>query len=99
MTFAIEVINLRKTYPRSWNSAPFEALKGVSLEVAEGEVFGFIGGHLRRSLRSGAHGAFGTAGTATFQCSASLQHPTPNRCRHGPHFHSTVVLVAHQCLE
>ena len=43
MTLAISVIDLRKTYPRTWASAPFEALKGVSLTVNEGEVFGFIG--------------------------------------------------------
>ncbi len=43
MTLAISVIDLRKTYPRTWASAPFEALKGVSLTVHEGEVFGFIG--------------------------------------------------------
>lgn len=40
---AIEVCDLRKTYPRSLKSAPFEALKGVSLEVSQGETFGFIG--------------------------------------------------------
>ena len=43
MTFAIDIHDLRKTYPRRWASPPFEALKGVSLMVAEGEVFGFIG--------------------------------------------------------
>lgn len=43
MTPAIEITDLRKTYPRTWKSQPFEALKGVSLTVAEGEVFGFIG--------------------------------------------------------
>jgi ABC-2 type transport system ATP-binding protein len=43
MTHAIEINDLRKTYPRRWASPPFEALKGVSLTVAEGEVFGFIG--------------------------------------------------------
>jgi len=43
MTMAIDIHDLRKTYPRRWASPPFEALKGVSLAVAEGEVFGFIG--------------------------------------------------------
>lgn len=43
MTAAISIEDLRKTYPRSWASPPFEALKGVSLAVDEGEVFGFIG--------------------------------------------------------
>ena len=43
MTRAIAIHDLRKTYPRRWASPPFEALKGVSLEVAQGEVFGFIG--------------------------------------------------------
>lgn len=41
--YAITVRNLRKTYPRRWASPPFEALKDISLEVAQGEVFGFIG--------------------------------------------------------
>ncbi len=43
MKFAISVHSLRKTYPRSWASAPFEALKGISLDIEAGEVFGFIG--------------------------------------------------------
>ena len=43
MTAAINIENLGKIYPRNWLSPQFEALKGVSLTVAEGEVFGFIG--------------------------------------------------------
>jgi ABC-2 type transport system ATP-binding protein len=43
MTHAIDIRELRKTYPRNWAAPPFEALKGISLKVAEGEVFGFIG--------------------------------------------------------
>lgn len=43
MTAAIEIHELRKTYPRTWASSAFEALKGISLTVDEGEVFGFIG--------------------------------------------------------
>lgn len=43
MTLAIDIRELRKTYPRSWLNPPFEALKGISLDVEEGEVFGFIG--------------------------------------------------------
>lgn len=43
MTVAISILDLRKTYPRSWGAPAFEALKGISLEVDEGEVFGFIG--------------------------------------------------------
>ena len=43
MTAAICITDLCKTYPRSWASPPFEALKGISLAVDEGEVFGFIG--------------------------------------------------------
>lgn len=35
--------DLRKVYRRGWRSVPFEALKGVSLSVEKGEVFGFIG--------------------------------------------------------
>lgn len=40
---AISIDGLRKTYPRSWASGPVEAIKEVSLSVAQGEVFGFIG--------------------------------------------------------
>ncbi len=40
---AILIDGLSKTYPRAWLTPPFEALCGVSLEVIEGEVFGFIG--------------------------------------------------------
>lgn len=43
MTNAIELSDLCKTYPRNWAAPPFEALKGISLTVEEGEVFGFIG--------------------------------------------------------
>lgn len=43
MTIAIDLHQLRKTYPRNWAAPPFEALKGISLTVDEGEVFGFIG--------------------------------------------------------
>lgn len=43
MTSAISITDLRKTYPRSWASPPFEAVKGISMEIEQGEVFGFIG--------------------------------------------------------
>jgi ABC-2 type transport system ATP-binding protein len=43
MTPAIEIQDMRKTYPRSWATPAFEALKGISLTVEQGEVFGFIG--------------------------------------------------------
>lgn len=43
MTAAIEIHELRKTYPRRWASPPMEALKGISLSIAQGEVFGFVG--------------------------------------------------------
>ncbi|MCK9379681.1 MAG: ABC transporter ATP-binding protein [Sulfuritalea sp.] len=43
MTYAIDIRELRKTYRRNWATPPFEALKGISLTVEEGEVFGFIG--------------------------------------------------------
>ena len=43
MTHAIDICELRKTYQRNWAAPPFEALKGISLTVEEGEVFGFIG--------------------------------------------------------
>lgn len=40
---AIEIRNLVKVYPRSWASGPVQAIKDVSLQVGQGEVFGFIG--------------------------------------------------------
>jgi ABC-2 type transport system ATP-binding protein len=43
VTPAIDIRDLRQTYPRRWASPAFEALKGVSLAVDKGEVFGFIG--------------------------------------------------------
>lgn len=43
MTIAIQVDHLGKTYPRTWKSPPFTAIKDVSFDVQEGEVFGFIG--------------------------------------------------------
>jgi ABC-2 type transport system ATP-binding protein len=43
MNSAISIQSLRKTYPRNWAAPPFEALKGISLTVEPGEVFGFIG--------------------------------------------------------
>lgn len=43
MTSAISITELQKTYPRSWAVPSFEALKGISLTIEQGEVFGFIG--------------------------------------------------------
>ncbi|CAG4883783.1 ABC transporter [Georgfuchsia toluolica] len=43
MTIAIEIRDLRKTYPRNWAAPPCEALRGISLEIGQGEAFGFIG--------------------------------------------------------
>lgn len=43
MTAAIRISALQKTYPRTLLSPAYLALKGISLEVSEGEVFGFIG--------------------------------------------------------
>lgn len=43
MTAAIVIQDLHKTYPRNWASPAFDALKGISLTVEQGEVFGFIG--------------------------------------------------------
>lgn len=40
---AIHIENLVKTYPRTWACKSMQALKGISLEVQQGEVFGFIG--------------------------------------------------------
>jgi ABC-2 type transport system ATP-binding protein len=43
MSAAIVIEELNKTYPRSWKTPPFEAVRKLSLTVCEGEVFGFIG--------------------------------------------------------
>jgi ABC-2 type transport system ATP-binding protein len=40
---AIDIRDLVKIYPRSWASGSVQALRGVSLQVERGEVFGFIG--------------------------------------------------------
>lgn len=40
---AIATHGLHKTYPRSWRTPPFEAVRDLSLTIDEGEVFGFIG--------------------------------------------------------
>ncbi len=43
MTPAIEITNLKKTYPGSKKLPPKEALKGVSLTVPRGSFFGLLG--------------------------------------------------------
>lgn len=43
MSSAISISGLSKTYPRTWNSKPFCAVSDLSLDISEGEVFGFIG--------------------------------------------------------
>lgn len=40
---AIEVRDLRKSYRRGWFRRKFEALRGVSLQVERGEIFGLLG--------------------------------------------------------
>lgn len=43
MTSAIVIDKLGKIYSRTWNSTSFTAVADLSLDVSEGEVFGFIG--------------------------------------------------------
>ena len=43
MSTAISISGLSKIYPRGWRSPAFEAVRNISLSVAEGEVFGFSG--------------------------------------------------------
>ncbi len=43
MSAAIVIEGLGKTYPRSWKTPPFEAVRKLSLTIRAGEVFGFIG--------------------------------------------------------
>ena len=40
---AIEVHDLKKNYKSGWFKRPFEALKGVSFQVKQGEIFGLLG--------------------------------------------------------
>jgi len=42
-SLAIRIENLEKTYKKSWRTGETKALKGISLNVREGEAFGFIG--------------------------------------------------------
>lgn len=43
MTPAIALESIQKTYPGAWGKPAKEALKGVSLSIGAGEVFGLIG--------------------------------------------------------
>jgi len=43
MTAAIEIVGLEKTYSKGLMRKPVAAIRGVSLEVREGEAFGFVG--------------------------------------------------------
>ncbi len=43
MTTAISVESFSKIYPRRWRTPPTHAVKEISFNVLEGEVFGFIG--------------------------------------------------------
>ena len=43
MSATLILDNVRKTYPRAWLKPPVEAVCGVSLEIEQGEVFGFVG--------------------------------------------------------
>lgn len=63
MTSAIKIDYLSKTYPRSWATPAFEAIKGISLEVAQGEVFGFIGPN-------------GAGKSTTIKVLTGMSHPT-----------------------
>jgi ABC-2 type transport system ATP-binding protein len=39
----VEIRDLRKSYRTGWRRAPIEAVRGVSLTIERGEVFGFVG--------------------------------------------------------
>ncbi len=41
--FALEAVNLRKTYPGRRNTPPKEALKGINLQIPRGSIFGLLG--------------------------------------------------------
>lgn len=43
MASAIRIEGLAKTYRKSWSAQPVEALRGIELDVEQGEAFGFIG--------------------------------------------------------
>src|ERR1035437_11045203 len=43
MDKVIEVKNLKKTYPSPGSKQPLEAVKGITFDVAKGEVFGILG--------------------------------------------------------
>lgn len=62
MLAAIELSNLRKSYGR------FPALRGIDLEVREGEVFGFLGPN-------------GAGKTTAIRCLLDLIRPTSGSVR------------------
>lgn len=63
MKLAIETRDLKKTYrPHFW-SRPYEALKGLSIQVNQGEIFGFVGPN-------------GAGKTTTIKTLVGLQAPT-----------------------
>ena len=66
MSAILSVQELVKTYPGTRKSAPVEAVRGISFEVARGEFFGLLGPN-------------GAGKSTTLGCITTLVRPTSGR--------------------
>lgn len=67
-TAALEIRDLRYEYKSDWTAKRFAAVKGISLEVFEGESFGFLGHN-------------GAGKTTTIKCVLGLVRPSAGEIR------------------
>lgn len=65
---ALEIQNLHYAYRSDWTAQRFQAVKGISLDVYEGESFGFLGHN-------------GAGKTTTIKCLLGLIRPTKGQLR------------------
>ncbi|MBN8550039.1 MAG: ABC transporter ATP-binding protein [Deltaproteobacteria bacterium] len=65
---AVEILNLHYSYKSDWTAKRFHAVKGISLDVFEGESFGFLGHN-------------GAGKTTTIKCLLGLIRPTAGQLK------------------